>query len=257
MTLILTRRNDNKRHQFQIEQLRKDCESKLNDKQRIHQFEFEQLKKESDESRERKEFQKRSLLIRFPKEELKVIESKARDNISKFGKTSATFKEFAELTVNLLVDEFKLSHSAIFWVDTKREFANMLAGTGEGGKRMVERGHKWNLLVGHSAVSSTVTENAVCIDVFNLPFMGIFYCKISSDPQDFSIPPFEFLEKGGFGCPDLPETRQRLVLPLRTENEVVGALDIHTNALDMGRESVELLLPIANLIANIGVNFEK
>ncbi|MBN8657505.1 MAG: hypothetical protein J0M11_17375 [Anaerolineae bacterium] len=228
-------------------------QQKINVKEKKHQRELEIYGKKNQ-----KAFQNRSFLIRFSDEQLKGIRFRTINEISDFVQTTKLFNDFAKFTVNLLEERFQLSHVALFYVDTDRKFANMVAGTGEGGKRMVERGHKFSL--SHtSVIGFCITKNAICIDQFDLSLMGIFYSCISENAQDNIIPDFAFFEVHGFGfgCPDLPETCQRLALPLRINGNIIGALDIHVNNNDIGREGIEILLPIANHIASVGVNFER
>lgn len=242
--LLITLRVNKTKSLLEIKQLQQDCKHKLDEREETYHT-----------NKAIREHQKRSLLIKLQDQELNAIRLRVQDKLSEFGVTASGFKEFAHLAVESLAEEFKLYHVALFQVDAAREFAQMIAGTGEGGKMMVEREHRLSLKQRPSAIQTSITKTAICFDVFDLPLMGVFYSSVSTDLENKSIGPFEFLEQGGFGCPDFPETHQRLILPLRTGHETIGALDIHTSAIDMGRESAELLLPIADQIAKIYQTF--
>jgi len=52
-----------------------------------------------------------------------------------------------------------------------------------------------------------------------------------------------------FESPDFGETVQRLLLPLRSSNGSIGAIDIHTSSQTIDRYDIEHWLPIADAIA--------
>ncbi|MFT3894074.1 MAG: hypothetical protein QM730_20785 [Anaerolineales bacterium] len=255
-----------RKYHDQNEQLKIEYERKLSEQEKIRQFDIERIQKESDLERWKREEQKRSSLFKLAfYSDTSSLESELVNEVSKISESTTNLYDFAQSSADFLAKKLNLYHTGIYWVDTHGDIAKLIAGTGEGGKRMIELGHKLSLRIetGNenrffiNAIVLCVNKNAVCFDVYAPPHVGIFYAYISRDLQDNTIPSINYFEKNGFESPDLPQTHQRLVLPLRTDQKVIGALDIHTSAMEMGRKSAELLLPIANLIARVGVNFGK
>jgi putative methionine-R-sulfoxide reductase with GAF domain len=108
-------------------------------------------------------------------------------------------------SVNLIKKQFHFYHVQIFLVDERREYAELVASTGEAGRRLLARSHK--LGVGSQSVIGRVTLG-------NEPVL------INDTENE---PGHKFNEL-------LPETRAELALPMQMttggETRVMGALDV-------------------------------
>ena len=110
--------------------------------------------------------------------------------------------------VRLISERFSFYHVGIFL--TEGEDAVLRAASSEGGRRMLERGHR--LAVGKVGLVGYVT--------------GTGKPRIALDAGSDAV---------HFASPDLPHTRSELALPLRVGASVIGALDVQStepNAFD-------------------------
>ena len=106
-------------------------------------------------------------------------------------------------TAHLISDRFGFYHTGIFLLDEAREYAVLRAASSEGGRRMLERGHR--LRVGEQGIVGYVAstgEPRIALDVGR---DAVF-----------------------FDNPDLPLTRSEMALPLRVRGEVIGVLDVQS-----------------------------
>src|SRR3990172_8663169 len=104
--------------------------------------------------------------------------------------------------VRLISDRFAFYHAGIFL--TEGDDAVLRAASSEGGRRMLERGHR--LAVGKVGLVGYVT--------------GTGKPRIALDVGADAV---------HFANPDLPHTRSELALPLRVGASVIGALDVQSN----------------------------
>jgi len=113
-----------------------------------------------------------------------------------------------EQVVHLISDRFAFYHAGIFL--TEGDDAVLRAASSEGGRRMLEHGHR--LAVGKVGLVGYVT--------------GTGKPRIALDVGADAV---------HFASPDLPHTRSELALPLRVGERVIGALDVQStepNAFD-------------------------
>ena len=127
--------------------------------------------------------------------------------------------------VRLISEKFNFYHSGIYLVDDTRNYAVLRAASSEGGKRMLERGHKLAVgqvgIVGHVAGQG---EPRIALDVGN--------------------------DAVYFDNPDLPQTRSELALPLKAREEIIGVLDVQsTKASAFTEEDIEILQILSDQIA--------
>lgn len=135
-------------------------------------------------------------------------------------------------SVNLISERFGFYHAGIFMLDNpttsserSTRYVVLRAASSEGGRRMLERGHKLRVgqvgIVGYVAGSG---QPRVALDV----------------GQDAVF----------FNNPDLPLTRSEAALPLIVQNNVIGVLDVQSTEADaFSREDLDLLLVLAGQIA--------
>jgi GAF domain-containing protein len=116
-------------------------------------------------------------------------------------------------------------HAAIFLVDESDEYAILRATNSEGGKRMLERGHR--LKVGQTGIVGYVSafgKARIALDVGN---DAVF-----------------------FNNPDLPSTRSELALPLKLRDKIIGVLDVQSaKQIAFTNEDVDTLNLLAGQIA--------
>jgi len=128
-------------------------------------------------------------------------------------------------TVHLISDRFGFYHAGVFLVDDNREYAVLRAVSSEGGRRMLERGHK--LAVGRAGMVGHVT--------------GTGEPRIALDVGEDAV---------HLASSDLPETRSEMALPLRLHGEVIGALDVQSaEEAAFSDEDVAVLQTVADQLA--------
>jgi GAF domain-containing protein/HAMP domain-containing protein len=108
------------------------------------------------------------------------------------------------LITRLVSERFGFYHTGIFLLNETNQFAVLQAANSEGGKRMLNRGHK--LEVGGSGIVGYVAEFGTA--------------RISLDVG---------LDSVFFDNPDLPDTRSEMALPLRVRDQIVGVLDVQSD----------------------------
>ncbi|MBN2387736.1 MAG: GAF domain-containing protein [Anaerolineales bacterium] len=128
-------------------------------------------------------------------------------------------------TANLISERFSYYHTGIFLIDEYGDYAILHAASSEGGRRMLERGHR--LAIGRQGIVGNAAY-------YNRP-------RIASDVGEDSV---------YFDNPDLPATRAEAALPLSVHAKVIGVLDIQATEPDaFPSDIVELLQPLADQIA--------
>jgi len=121
--------------------------------------------------------------------------------------------------------KLKHYHTGIFLLDQAQEYAVLVASNSEGGKRMLQRGHRLQVgkqgVVGYAAATGSPR---VALDV----------------GQDAVY----------FDNPDLPDTHSEIALPLIHEERVIGVLDVQStepNAFDA--QDIEILSTLASQVS--------
>ena len=127
--------------------------------------------------------------------------------------------------VQLISEQFGFYHVGIFLLDENKENAVLRAANSAGGRRMLERGHK--LKIGQAGIVGYVTASGnprIALDVG--------------------------ADAAFFDNPDLPSTRSELALPLRSANDILGALDVQsTEANAFQQEDIDVLSTLADQVA--------
>lgn len=132
--------------------------------------------------------------------------------------------EIFPAATRLISEHFGFYHVGIFLVDRDQEYAILQAANSEGGKRMLERGHRLRLGFGVVGFSAQTGQPRIALDVGH---DAIF-----------------------FNNPDLPDTRSEVALPLRSRGETIGVLDVQsTQAGAFSAEDLEVLTALANQVS--------
>ena len=139
--------------------------------------------------------------------------------------TEKDLNRLMPLITQTVSEQFGFYHVGIFLLDDHRKYAVLLASNSAGGQKMLQRHHR--LEVGQTGIVGNVTATGVP--------------RIALDTGTEAI---------YFNNPDLPDTRSELALPLKSEGQVIGALDIQsveTNAFS--NEDVEALTILADQVS--------
>ncbi len=122
-------------------------------------------------------------------------------------------------------EKFNFYHVGIFLLDEVSQYAILSAANSEGGAKMLERKHR--LRVGEEGIVGYVTskgEPRIAMDV-------------GKDPVFFNNP-------------DLPQTHSEMALPLKSEEHIVGALDVQSKETGAFKdEDVQMLSLLANQVS--------
>jgi GAF domain-containing protein len=133
-------------------------------------------------------------------------------------------------TMSLISKQFGFYHAGIFLLDERDEYAVLQAASSEGGRRMLERGHK--LRVGEVGIVGYVAstgEPRVALDVGE--------------------------DTAHFAHPDLPNTRSEMALPLKVQDRVIGVLDVQsTQEAAFSEDDVAVLQTMADQLATAIAN---
>ena len=125
----------------------------------------------------------------------------------------------------IINQEFGFYHIGIFLLDTAEEYAVLSAANSEGGKKMLERGHR--LKVGEIGLVGFVT--------------GTGKPRVALDTGADAV---------YFNNPDLPATRSEIALPLHVGDEIIGALDVQsTEPNAFFQEDINILSTLADQVS--------
>lgn len=150
------------------------------------------------------------------------------EGIADVARSIASIQEMDQLLpaiTKLISERFGFYHVGIFLLDNNKEFALLQAANGEGGSRMLARGHR--LRVGQQGIVGYVSLHGTA--------------RIALDVGEEAV---------YFNNPDLPETHSEVALPLKFGHETIGALDIQsteTNAFS--QEDVDLFSVLADQVS--------
>jgi GAF domain-containing protein/HAMP domain-containing protein len=153
-------------------------------------------------------------------EELQIIAE-----ISRYTSTEKDLEKLLPLITQTVSEKLGFYHVGIFLLDDSARHAVLLAANSPGGQAMLRRHHK--LEVGQVGIVGNVTSTGVP--------------RIAADTGRDAV---------FFDNPDLPETHSEMALPLRVEEEVIGALDIQSTEINaFSDEDVEALTILADQLS--------
>lgn len=127
--------------------------------------------------------------------------------------------------VQLISKEFGFYHAGIFLITEKGDYAVLQATSSEGGKQMLERGHR--LRVGAQGIVGFVSAE-------KRP-------RIALDVEADTV---------FFDNPELPDTRSEIAVPLIVQNKLIGVLDVQsTEAQAFKQSDLDIFQTLADQIA--------
>ncbi len=135
--------------------------------------------------------------------ERRAQDLQAISEVSRTISTEQRLEILLPLVTRLVSERFDFYHVGIFFVDATKQFAILQAANSEGGKRMLDRGHR--LEVGLTGIVGTVAQTG--------------QARIALDVGS---------DAAFFDNPDLPTTRSEMALPLNYRGETIGVLDVQS-----------------------------
>ncbi len=129
--------------------------------------------------------------------------------IAELGRVIASIldvQRLLETATRLIAERLHFYHVGIFLIDPSGEWAVLQAASSEGGERLLARGYR--LRVGETGAVGYVSRTGLARYVFDVGEDAVW-----------------------FNNPDLPETRSEIGLPLMAREQLVGVLDIQTEAV--------------------------
>lgn len=166
-------------------------------------------------------------------EEMRLLDQLQRRNmhllasseVARAATSILDIQELLERAVQVIRDNFGFYYASIFLIEETGSWAVLRAATSEGGKKLLEAGHK--LGVGSQSMVGWVTANNAA--------------RIALDVGEEAI---------RFDNPMLPKTRSEMALPLRVRGEVIGALDVQSTSLDaFSEEDIQTIQMMADQVA--------
>ena len=133
----------------------------------------------------------------------RAAQFKAIANVASATTTFQSQEETLEQVVQTISNQMGHYHVGIFLLDDTNEFAILKATNSEGGRRMLERGHR--LEVGEKGIVGNVAAKGKP--------------RIALDTGADAV---------YFNNPDLPETKSEVALPLMQGTEIIGVLDVQS-----------------------------
>ena len=127
--------------------------------------------------------------------------------------------------VNLISQRYDFYHAGIFLLDEYGEYAVLKAANSEGGREMLEQGHR--LKVGETGIVGFVTQNS--------------QARIALDVGQDAV---------YFDNPYLSETHSEMALPIIANGQILGALDVQSKETQAFSESdIKTLQILADQLA--------
>jgi GAF domain-containing protein/HAMP domain-containing protein len=148
--------------------------------------------------------------------------------VAEVGNAATSMRNLDELltrVTNLISQRFDFYHVGIFLMDTREEYALLVASNSPGGQKMLARNHK--LRVGQVGIVGYVTSTG--------------NARIALDVGEDAV---------FFDNPDLPETRSEMALPLTIGHRIIGALDVQsTRENAFTEDDIQTLRLLADQVA--------
>jgi len=146
-------------------------------------------------------------------------------NVASATTTLQNQEETLGQVVNTISEQLKHYHVGIFLLDETKKYAILKAANSEGGKRMLDRGHR--LEVGTKGIVGIVAARG--------------RPRIALDTGADAV---------YFDNPDLPKTKSEVALPLMQGRQIVGVLDVQSKLQDaFSQDDIETLSILANQVS--------
>ena len=136
--------------------------------------------------------------------EAQTLRLRTAAEVARDAAASHSLDEMLNKAGSLIQERFELYHTGIFLLDSKNEFAVLVASPTEAGREMIAKGHK--LRIGEVGIVGRVASTGEP--------------RITLDTG---------LDAVHFNNPFLPKTRSEMALPLKVENKIIGVLDVQSD----------------------------
>ena len=177
-----------------------------------------QLRAQSEELESRVESRTRDL-------SRKAAQLEAASEVAREAAAIRDLDQMLEHVTQLISVKFGYYHVAIFLLDEAREFAVLRSASSDGGRSMLARGYR--LKVGEMGIVGFVAGRTRPRIVFDIGEDAVY-----------------------FHNPDLPLTRSEMAIPLKSQERVIGVLDVHSvEASAFSNDDIDILQMLADQIA--------
>jgi GAF domain-containing protein/HAMP domain-containing protein len=155
----------------------------------------------------------------------KTAQLEAASQVAREAAAIRDLDQLLERVTELISMKFGFYHAGIFLLDEAREYAVLRAASSEGGRKMAARGHR--LRVGEVGIVGYVA--------------GRTRPRIAFDVGEDAV---------YFRNPDLPLTRSEMAIPLKSQERVIGVLDVQSvEPSAFTQDDVEILQVLADQVA--------
>ncbi len=135
--------------------------------------------------------------------ERQAFRLRAAAEVARDAASAPNLDELLDRSSRLIHDRFGFYHTGIFLLDEKKEYAVLRASPTEAGRKMLANNHR--LRIGEQGMVGTVAASGVP--------------RIALDTGADSV---------YFDNPLLPDTRSEMALPLKTNEGIIGVLDVQS-----------------------------
>ncbi|HSJ89538.1 MAG TPA: GAF domain-containing protein [Anaerolineales bacterium] len=126
---------------------------------------------------------------------------------------------------SVISEKFGFYHVGVFLLDEVNEYAILSATNSEGGQKMLERNHR--LRVGEQGIVGNVTRTGIPRVAMDVGVDAVY-----------------------FNNPELPHTHSEMALPLKSGDQIIGALDVQsTERAAFTDEDIQMLSLLANQVS--------
>jgi GAF domain-containing protein/HAMP domain-containing protein len=148
----------------------------------------------------------------------------AAADVSRAASSLLDVNQLLQEVVEVIREQFNLYYAGLFLVDQSREWAQLRAGSGEAGQKMLARQHRIQIGQGMIGWSIANAESRIALEA------GEDAVRLATE--------------------ELPETRSEAALPLRVRGQIIGALTIQDSEPDSFDDaSIAILQTMADLVS--------
>ena len=126
---------------------------------------------------------------------------------------------------NVISERFGFYHVGVFLLDEVNEYAVLSATNSEGGRKMLDRKHR--LRIGEQGIVGNVTRTGIPRIAMDVGTDAVYFTN-----------------------PELPDTHSEMALPLKSGDQIIGALDVQsTERGAFADEDIQMLSLLANQVS--------
>lgn len=145
--------------------------------------------------------------------ERRSLQMQVAAEVARDATNTRNLADLLENSVTLIRGRFGYYYTGLFLLDEEGEYAVLRAGTGEAGRKMLEKGYK--LRVNKPGILVTKTEPSGLLGMATSNGQPRIAQDVNQDNEHYKNPL-------------LPETHSQLIVPLKVDDRVIGALDVQS-----------------------------